>query len=239
MARATTQLTPNVDLLAIGSAEEPYALRAMLEAYGARVALHPIGQAAQLADALAGRSAQAEYLLISCHGDRRGIVLPALAPDIAATQPFLEETAPRVMPPSVSLVKTIGDAVMLVCPKPEPLIDGLLALVQATRQLGSGLPQLRAGIAAGAAIERAGDWYGETVNLASRITGVVPPDAVVATEDVWRAAPDEVRLEGRRLATAQGHRRNAAALHDHAPGRLKSQEEQSASACLAADRRGG
>ena len=102
----------------------------------------------------------------------------------------LEETAAQVMPPSVSLVKTIGDAVMLVSAKPEPLIEGLLALVDAARQLGGGFPQLRAGIAAGAALERAGDWYGETVNLASRITGVADPDAVVATEEVRRAAPD-------------------------------------------------
>ena len=103
----------------------------------------------------------------------------------------LEETAARVVAPPVSLVKTIGDAVMLVSPEPKPLLDGLLALIEEVGKLGSDFPQVRAGVAAGAALERAGDWYGDPVNLASRITGVAAPDSVVATEDVRRAVANE------------------------------------------------
>jgi adenylate cyclase len=69
------------------------------------------------------------------------------------------------------------------------VLDALLALPGAVRSLGPGFPQVRAGVAAGAALERAGDWYGAVVNLASRITGAAPPDGVIVTEAVRRAAP--------------------------------------------------
>src|SRR3954452_21961694 len=78
-------------------------------------------------------------------------------------------TAERVTTP-VRLVKTIGDAVMLVSPEPEPLVHAVLDLVEAADAEGEEFPQLRAGVASGAALSRAGDWYGQPVNLASRIT---------------------------------------------------------------------
>ena len=52
-----------------------------------------------------------------------------------------------------------------------PLLDTMLSLIEAARALEE-LPQVRAGIATGPALERAGDWYGNTVNLASRVQGL-------------------------------------------------------------------
>ncbi len=43
------------------------------------------------------------------------------------------------------------------------------------------LPRLRAGVAHGVALERAGDWYGAPVNTASRVTGVARPGSVLCT----------------------------------------------------------
>ena len=68
------------------------------------------------------------------------------------------------------------------------------ALVHATatlvREVGEDelLPQMRAGIAAGPALNRGGDWYGRSVNLASRVTGAADPGAVVATREVVEGA---------------------------------------------------
>ena len=45
-----------------------------------------------------------------------------------------------------------------------------------------GLPRLRAGVAAGEAVSRAGDWFGRPVNVASRITAVARPGTVLAAE---------------------------------------------------------
>lgn len=90
--------------------------------------------------------------------------------------------------PPVRLVKTIGDAAMLVSPDPEPLVGVALALVESFEQ--EELPTLRAGTAFGAAEARAGDYYGHAINLASRVTGVARPGSVLCTREVRDAAPD-------------------------------------------------
>ncbi len=97
-------------------------------------------------------------------------------------------TADRVEPP-VTLVKTLGDAVMLVSPERDPLLDLLLDLVDAA-EADDQLPMLRVGVACGPALERGGDWYGRPVNLASRLTGLARPASVVATAEVRDATPD-------------------------------------------------
>ena len=52
------------------------------------------------------------------------------------------------------------------------------------------LPSLRAGVASGTALQRAGDFYGHAVNLASRVTGAARPGSVLCTQEVHDAAPD-------------------------------------------------
>lgn len=85
--------------------------------------------------------------------------------------------------PPVRFIKTIGDAVMFVCPEPAPLVDAVLRLVEAV-QADDTLPRLRAGIASGEAVSRVGDWFGSPVNTASRITGVARPGTVLVAEPV-------------------------------------------------------
>jgi adenylate cyclase len=88
----------------------------------------------------------------------------------------------------VRLVKTIGDAAMFVSPEPTPLVEVALKLVDAFEE--EELPSLRAGIAFGAALQRAGDYYGNSVNLASRVTGVARPGSVLCTREIRDAAGD-------------------------------------------------
>lgn len=76
--------------------------------------------------------------------------------------------------PPVRFVKTIGDAVMFVCPEPRPLLDVVLKLVEAV-DTDNEFPRLRAGVASGTAVSRAGDWFGSPVNVASRVTAVARP----------------------------------------------------------------
>jgi adenylate cyclase len=92
----------------------------------------------------------------------------------------LAELARDVAVAPVRLIKTIGDAVMLMCTDPVPLLDAMLDLVAAADS--SDLPQLRVGIASGSAVSRAGDWFGSPVNVASRVTGVARPGAVLVAE---------------------------------------------------------
>ena len=51
-------------------------------------------------------------------------------------------------------------------------------------------PPLRAGVAFGPAVNRWGDWFGSTVNVASRLTGRARSGAVLVTEPVREAAED-------------------------------------------------
>ncbi len=90
----------------------------------------------------------------------------------------------ELLHPPVRLVKTIGDAVMLASPEPVALIDATLELVEAADAAGAAFPQLRAGIATGTAVARAGDWFGRPVNLASRLTSLARAGSVLATRDV-------------------------------------------------------
>jgi adenylate cyclase len=88
--------------------------------------------------------------------------------------------------PPVRFIKTIGDAVMFVCPDPQPVLDVVLKLVDAV-DTDNDFPRLRAGVASGMAVSRAGDWFGSPVNVASRVTGVARPGTVLAADSVWEA----------------------------------------------------
>lgn len=83
----------------------------------------------------------------------------------------------------VRLVKTIGDAVMLVSPELRPLVDATLDLLEAAAAEPT-LPRLRAGVAYGSAVPRSGDWYGDTVNVASRLSVLARPGSLLATQSV-------------------------------------------------------
>jgi adenylate cyclase len=116
----------------------------------------------------------------------------------------LTRLAGDLVEPPVRIVKQIGDAVMLVCPEPAQLVDAALCLVEAT-DADDSFPALRAGVAYGPALHRWGDWYGSTVNVASRLTARARPASVLVTEAVrdavgdgaysWSAAGDK-KLKG-------------------------------------------
>ncbi|HVQ97704.1 MAG TPA: adenylate cyclase regulatory domain-containing protein [Mycobacterium sp.] len=100
----------------------------------------------------------------------------------------LGDLALDIAEPPVWFIKTIGDAVMLVSAETTRLIGAVLELVDAATT--NGLPQLRAGVADGLAVSRAGDWFGSPVNVASRVTALAPPGTVLVTESA-QAAGDE------------------------------------------------
>ena len=102
----------------------------------------------------------------------------------------LGELAAEAATGPVRLVKTIGDAAMLVSSDAEALVKVTLDLVRAADDEGEDFPMLRAGVARGEAIGRGGDWYGRPVNVASRLTGVARPGSVLTTESVHDETED-------------------------------------------------
>ena len=101
--------------------------------------------------------------------------------------------AREVVVAPVRFIKTIGDAVMFVSPDTAALLDVVLALVEAAAA-EEALPQLRAGVAYGSAVSRAGDWFGSPVNLASRVTSAARPGAVLVAESARTEIGDDDRF---------------------------------------------
>jgi adenylate cyclase len=125
--------------------------------------------------------------------------------ELGAVARQLAELAADVVEAPVRLVKTIGDAAMFVSPEAEPLVQTALGLLEAVEE--AELPSLRAGVALGPALLRAGDYYGHAVNLASRVTGIARPGSVLCTEEVRDAAPEafEWSFAGKHRLKGVGH----------------------------------
>lgn len=112
--------------------------------------------------------------------------------DLEGVASRLSTLARDVVAERVWFVKAIGDAVMLTSAEPAALVDTVLDLIDAAAS--DDLPPLRAGIAFGSAVTRAGDWFGSSVNLASRITGVAEPHSVLVSEAVRDAMSETSHL---------------------------------------------
>ncbi len=131
----------------------------------------------------------AEQVVAVCFVDmvgftRLGVELEVL--ELGAIARQLARLATTVVTPPARLIKTIGDAAMFVSPDPATLVEVALNLLDGAA--ADDLPVLRAGIAYGPAVERAGDFYGNTVNLASRVTGIARPGSVLCTAEVHDAS---------------------------------------------------
>jgi class 3 adenylate cyclase len=98
------------------------------------------------------------------------------------------------------VVKAIGDAVMVRSENGEAAVQlarGILGLARA-----GGLPPVRVGLDTGPAVERDGDWFGATVNTASRVTAAAGAGELLMTERTRNAAAGVRGLE----LTARGRR---------------------------------
>lgn len=88
------------------------------------------------------------------------------------------------------MVKLLGDGVMFHFADPgEAVVCGLELVDEAEK---SGLPPARVGVAAGAVVERDGDYFGRTVNIAARVSDHARPREVLATPEAVAAGDSEV-----------------------------------------------
>jgi adenylate cyclase len=142
-------------------------------------------------DELASGQVIPEQELTVCFADLVGFTRlgseldTGLLGDVVGT---FSQLAAEVADAPVRLIKTIGDAALLVSTQPGPLVDAALTLVDQVD--AEDLPAVRAGIAWGPAIPRSGDLYGHAVNLASRVTGIARPSSVLCTKEVHDAAEE-------------------------------------------------
>src|SRR5262249_15754652 len=100
------------------------------------------------------------------------------------------ETVEATMPPEATIVKTIGDEVMVVSPGPAALTEWAVALMARFPER----PQPRVGIHYAQAVYRDGDYFGTHVNLAHRVVSRAQAGEVLVTDTVNAA------LKGRDLS---------------------------------------
>lgn len=96
------------------------------------------------------------------------------------------------------IVKTIGDEVLFVADDPRDAAEIALSLVEAAQD-DDALPQLRAGVAFGPVVSRLGDVFGQTVNIASRLTSAARTGSVLVDEGLSEGVQGDERLALRPL----------------------------------------
>ena len=84
------------------------------------------------------------------------------------------------LPPEATIVKTIGDEVMVVSPDPGSLTEWAVSLLARFPER----PQPRVGIHYAQAVYRDGDYFGTHVNLAHRVVGRALAGEVMVTDTV-------------------------------------------------------
>jgi adenylate cyclase len=99
----------------------------------------------------------------------------------------VEETLPR----EATIVKTIGDEVMVVSPDPASLTEWAVTFLSRFPQR----PQPRVGIHYGDAVYRDGDYFGSQVNLVHRVVNRALAGEVLVTDTVCGAIAGSERLE--------------------------------------------
>jgi adenylate cyclase len=121
--------------------------------------------------------------LTEAHGDEEAVKLvEELSEGVEAELPAIQG----------EYVKTIGDALMLRIPAPGDAV--LLALRIANDLLSAhAAPTVRVGLHHGPAVERKGDYFGASVNLAARVSALASGGEVLLTGQTAALAPD---LEG-------------------------------------------
>jgi adenylate cyclase len=121
--------------------------------------------------------------LTEAHGDEQ-------AADLVAE--FCEAVHAELPARAGKQVKTIGDAIMLRIPDPRDAVPLALRIAHDVVR-GHGAPEVRVGLHHGPAVERGGDYFGASVNLAARVSAVAAGGEVLLTAHTASLAPD---LEG-------------------------------------------
>jgi adenylate cyclase len=116
----------------------------------------------------------------------------------ALVERFESVTAATIAEHGGRVVKTIGDEVLFVVPRPESAAAVAVALHRWVEQ-SPDLPQLRIGMASGPVTSRLGDVYGPVVNVASRLTSVARPGSTVVDRELAAALADATTCTVRRI----------------------------------------
>ncbi|MCW5625932.1 MAG: adenylate/guanylate cyclase domain-containing protein [Burkholderiales bacterium] len=110
------------------------------------------------------------------------------------------------------VIKTIGDEVMCVFRDSAAALAAASEMQCAVRDLpttGGVRPAVRIGFHYGPVLRQGGDAFGDTVNVAARITALARAHQILASDAAYRALPNHLRIAARPLGGVALKGRNA------------------------------
>jgi adenylate cyclase len=109
---------------------------------------------------------------------------------------FESETLLLVVDRGGRIIKNIGDEVLLVVDDVAAAADIALEMTQRGEDGDDRFPRVRAGLAYGEVVNRLGDVFGPTVNVAARLTSVARPGTVVIDQGAHEALSGRTHDDG-------------------------------------------
>lgn len=104
---------------------------------------------------------------------------------VAWLEHFESECAVLVNDGGGRIIKNIGDEVLFVANDPGSAAEIALLMTERGMDIDDSFPLVRAGLAYGEVVSRLGDVFGATVNIASRVTTLARPGAVLVDRGAY------------------------------------------------------
>jgi len=107
-----------------------------------------------------------------------------------------------------TLIKTIGDEIMCIFPDATVAVEAARAMQQAIehqRPGGENPIYVRIGLHYGEAILEGGDVFGDTVNIAARVTAITRARQIMTTHAVVIRLPEKLRIQTRAVMRTEFH----------------------------------
>ena len=108
-----------------------------------------------------------------------------------------------------TLIKTIGDEIMCIFPDAALAVEAARAMQLAIEQQRPGGAEhpiyVRIGLHYGEAILEGGDVYGDTVNIAARVTAITRARQIMTTQAVVIRLPEKLRMQSRPVMRTEFH----------------------------------
>lgn len=183
------------ELIPLTGALHDYVWRRQLAAYFSRVSAGSIEASTSKAVGFADMAEFTTFTRRSSESELRGVLesFESVATDVVGAH-------------HGQVIKTIGDEVLFVADTPRDGAEIALALIEATEQ-DEHVPHLRVGLAAGPVVSRLGDVFGQTVNIASRLTSLARTDSILVDQGMCEALEhdDRYALKALRPASVRGY----------------------------------
>lgn len=125
--------------------------------------------------------------------------------ELGALIEHFEQTASRVVTAHRGrVVKTIGDEILFIADEPGDAV-AIGRELTARHEQDPAFPQVRAGLAHGPVLARLGDVFGETVNIAARLTSLARPGTVLVNDALRSQLADDVAVRRIPSASVRGY----------------------------------